>query len=146
MAIFNLNNEFEREGFKEYVNDLYKSKGIVEVKKKHHQRSLAQNSYLHVVLGYFASEFGYTLEEVKYEYFKKEVNNDIFTSTRKNKRGQEVTYLRSSSDLTTKEMTDAIERFRNYSSAMCGLYIPAPNEFEALIAAQQQIERFKEYL
>ena len=63
--IFNLNNEKDRVDYKDYCNALYieaKEKGkmvIVEVKKKHRTRSLAQNSYLHVCLQYFASEFGY---------------------------------------------------------------------------------------
>ena len=144
--IFNLENEFEHDKFKEYCNEQYKKGGIVEVKRKHRQRSTSQNAYLHVLLGYFGSEFGYTLEEVKYEIFKKRVNADIFTVERTNKRGQKVKALRSSSDLSTAEMTTAIERFRNYSSAVAGLYLPEPHEDEMLIYAQQQIERMQEYL
>lgn len=146
MALFNLNNPYERDRFKEYINGLYKEQACVEVKKKHTKRTLAQNSYLHVLLGYFASEFGFTLEEVKFELFKKQCNHDIFARKRTNKRGYEVEYLRSSRDLDTLEMTTAIERFRNYSSAECGLYLPAPHESESLFFAQQQIEKFKEYL
>lgn len=56
--IFNLNNSFEHDRFKEYVNQLYKQKAIVEVKKKLPNRTLAQNSYLHLLLGYFGSEYG----------------------------------------------------------------------------------------
>lgn len=149
--IFNLHNPYERQQFKEYCNKVYVEcinapLALVEVKKKKNQRSLAQNSYLHVCLGYFASEFGFSLEEVKYELFKKEVNSDIFQKTHKNRRGIEVTYMRSTTDLDSAEMTTAIERFRNYSSANCGLYIPAPTENEALIAAQQQMESYKEFL
>ncbi len=144
--LFNLKNPYERDRFKEYVNGLFVEQACVEVKKKHTKRTLAQNSYLHVLLGYFATEFGYSLEEVKYEYFKKKCNPDIFVRKRTNKRGFEVEYLRSSTDLDTAEMTTAIERFRNYSSAECGLYLPEPHEGEMLFFAQQQIERFKEYL
>lgn len=146
MALFNLNNPYERGRFKDYVNGLYKEQACVEVKKKHTNRTLAQNSYLHVLLGYFASEFGFTLEEVKFELFKKHCNHDIFAKKRVNKRGIEVEYLRSSSDLDKLEMTTAIERFRNYSAAECGLYLPAPNEQELLFYAQQQVEQFREYL
>ena len=150
--MFNLKNPYDAEKFKEYVNKLYvenkKSQYgiVVEVTKKQTQRTLAQNRYLHVCLGYFASEFGYTLEEVKVVYFKQMVNKDIFLRRRKNKRGHEVNFLRSTTDLDKSEMTAAIDRFRNWSSAECGLYIPAANESEALIAAEQQIEQFKEYL
>ena len=149
--IFNLHNEYERQKYKEYVNKVYVEcvnapLGIVEVKKKHLQRSSNQNAYLHVCLGYFASEFGGTIEEVKFEIFKKKLNKDIFLRKRKNKSGVEIDYYRSSSDLDRKEMTDAIERFRNWSSAVAGLYIPAPNETEAILAAQQQMEEYSEFL
>lgn len=144
--LFNLNNPYERDKFREYVNGLYKEQACVEVKKKHTKRTLAQNSYLHVLLGYFGAEFGYTLEEVKWEYFKKLCNRDLFVRKRKNRRGQEVEYIRSSTDLDKLEMTTAIERFRNYSAAECGLYLPEPNEAEALFFAQQMIEQNKDYL
>lgn len=118
----------------------------MEVKRKHRQRSLSQNAYLHVLLGYFASEFGSTIEEVKYDIFKRKCNPDIFKVERVNKRGQKVTSLRSSRDLDTAEMTTAIERFRNWSSAVAGLYLPSAGEEQALIYAQQQIEKYEQYL
>lgn len=151
MALFNLHNEYEAAQFKEYCNRIYaecmKSPlGLVEVKKKHRPRSCSQNKYLHVALGYYASEFGYSLEEVKQDLFKRKINRDIFEIERVNKRGQKIRRLRSSRDLNTSEMTMAIDRFRNWSSAVCGLYIPAPNETEALFAAQQQIEKYEQFL
>ena len=84
--IFNLNNPFEAESYKDYCNMQYKKGGIVEVKRRHKKRSSSQNAYLHVLLGYFASELGYTLDEVKFDYFKKECNSDIFLRKRINKR------------------------------------------------------------
>lgn len=151
MALFNLHNPYERQQFREYVNRVYDEcikapLGLVEVKKKHRQRSSSQNAYLHVVLGYYASEFGYTIEEVKQDIFKRKLNKDIFEVERVNRRGQKVRRLRSSRDLDTLEMTTAIDRFRNWSSAVAGLYIPGPNETEALFAAQQQMEQYAEYL
>lgn len=43
-------------------------------------------------------------------------------------------------------MTTAIERFRNYSVAQAGIYLPAPNENQFLIHIQQEIERNKEFI
>lgn len=151
MALFNLHNEYERQQFKDYCNKIYREcikapLGLVEVKKKHRQRSSSQNAYLHVCLDYYASEFGLSSDEVKQDIFKRQLNRDIFEVERVNKRGQRVTRLRSSRDLDTLEMTKAIERFRNWSSAVAGLYIPGPNETEALFAAQQQIEQYEEFL
>lgn len=144
--VFNLENPIDKISFREYCNKLFLDGGVVEVKKKSPLRSLPQNAYLHVCLGYFASEFGYTIEEVKMEIFKKRVNHEIFSRVRMNRRGQAVRYLRSSKDLDSKEMTDAIERFRNYSSSVAGLYIPAPDEREALFEAQKQISKYELYL
>lgn len=144
--IYDLQNEYDRSKFKAKVNQLYTEKALVELKRKTTNRSLAQNSYLHVLLCYFGSEFGYTKEEVKHDIFKKKCNPELFLHKRKNKRGFEVTYVRSSTELDKAEMTLAIERFRNYSSAVCGLYLPEPNEHRALVYAQQQIEQYKNYV
>lgn len=146
MALYNLKNVYDRKKFKEACNQMVLNNEYVELKKKKTQRSLAQNSYLHCLLGYFASEFGYTLEEVKFDIFKKICNRDIFERKRINRRGQEITYIRSSTELDKAEMTTAIERFRNYSSSQCGLYLPSPNEGEMLFFAQQQIEQCKDYM
>ena len=146
MALYNLKNVYDRKKFKEACNQMVLKNEYVELKKKNTQRSLAQNSYLHCLLGYFASEFGFTLEEVKFDIFKKICNRVIFERKRINRRGQEVTYIRSSTELDKAEMTTAIERFRNYSSAQCGLYLPTPHEGEMLFFAQQQIEQCKEFV
>ena len=148
--IFNLSNEKDRQDFRSYCNDLYlwgcEKGGVVEIKKRHRPRSLPQNAYLHVCLSYFASEFGLSLEETKHDIFKKKCNPDIFVSKRKNRRGQEISYIRSSSDLDTAEMTTAIERFRNFSAMEASLYIPAPDEHDAILEAEKQIARYAEYL
>ena len=146
MALYNLKYVYDRKKFKEACNQMVLKNEYVELKKKNTQRSLALNSYLHCLLGYFASEFGFTLEEVKFDIFKKICNRDIFERKRTNRRGQEVTYIRSSTELDKAEMTTAIERFRNYSSAQCGLYLPSPHEGEMLFFAQQQIEQCKEFM
>lgn len=144
--IFNLNNSFEHDRFKEYVNQLYKQKAIVEVKKKLPNRTLAQNSYLHLLLGYFGSEYGCSLDEAKIDFYKRTCNRDLFERKTVNKKGKEVTYLRSSAELTTGEMTLSIDRFRNFASSEAGIYLPSPNEREFLIHIQQEIERHKEFL
>lgn len=144
--IFNLNNPYEIDKFKEYVNKLYAQRAIVEVKKKLPNRSLAQNSYLHLILSWFACETGYSLEEVKLDYFKKTCNRDLFVRKKINKKGNEITYVRSSSDLDTLEMTTAIDRFRNYASAQAGIYLPSPNESQFLTYIEQEIERNKEFI
>lgn len=144
--IYNLKNPSDARHFREYGAHLIEKGCVVELKEKKRQRSLSQNSYLHLLLGYFASEFGLSLEEVKFDVFKKTVNKEIFGRERVNKRGKSITYMRSTRDLDTGEMTTAIERFRNYSAAVAGLYLPQPNEEAALIEAQRQVALYEEFL
>ena len=144
--LFNLENEYEVPRFKEYVNRLFREKAVVEVKRKHPARTLSQNSYLHLLVGYFATEYGCGADEAKVDFFKRECNRDLFCRTRANRKGARVDYLRSSAELTTAEMTLAIDRFRNWSAAKAGIYLPAANEFQMLAYARQQTEGAREFV
>lgn len=144
--LFNLNNEFELDKFKRYVNKLYEERAVVEVKKKHPNRTIKQNSYLHLLLGFFGSEYGCSADEAKIDFYKRTCNRDLFERKRMNKKGNEITYLRSSSELTTAEMSVSIDRFRNWSAAQAGIYLPAANEYEMLVYAQQVVEQNKEFV
>lgn len=144
--IFNLNNPYDIEKYKEYVNKLFGQRATVEVKKKHPGRSLSQNSYLHSLIGFFACEYGCSADEVKVDFFKRKCNKDLFERTRINKSGKEVYYLRSSSELTTAEMTTAIERFRNWSASVAGIYLPSSDEKDFLLHVQKVIEQSKEFI
>lgn len=144
--IFNLNNPHEVEKFKSYVNNLYLKKGVIEVKEKRPRRTIKQNSYLHLLLGYFGSEYGMSLEQVKIDFFKRVCNKDLFERKKQNKKGNSICFLRSSAELTTDEMSLAITRFRNWSASEADIYLPSAEDFEFLIYAQQCIENNKEYL
>lgn len=146
MSIFNLQNEYDIPKFKAYVNKLFQERAVVEVKKKLPNRTLAQNSYLHLLLGFFGSQYGCSLEEVKIDFYKRTCNRDLFERKMVNKMGREVTYLRSSAELTTGEMTLSIDRFRNWSASVAGIYLPAANEQQMLVYAQQEIERNNEFI
>lgn len=110
--------------------------GVIEITERKPLRSLSQNAYLHVCLGLFADEYGETIEFVKQQFFKILVNPELFIRTKNDAICGQVTYLRSSSELTTAEMTEAIERFRDYASQTIGLYIPEPNEYRLIEQAQ----------
>lgn len=144
---YNLNNPLQREQFKARSAMLSeKSNGIVELTEKKPRRSNQQNAYLHVILGYFAMECGYTLEEVKKEYFKVLVNPDLFIIDKEFKHIGKRKVLRSSADLDSAEMTTAIERFRNWASKEAGIYLPSPQEEEMLSLMEVELSRYKEYL
>lgn len=144
--IYNLTNEYEVPKFKEKVAKLLSEQATVELKKIYPKRSLAQNNYLHLLLGYFGSEYGLSIEEVKLDIFKRTCNPDLFKRSGTNKKGLRIEFLRSTAELSTTEMTTAIERFRNWSSAVAGIYLPSANEQEFLIHIRQVIEENKEYI
>lgn len=88
MSIFNLKNEYDVPKFKAYVNKLFKERAVVELRKKHPNRTLAQNSYLHLLLGYFGSEYGCSLDEAKIDFYKRTCNRDLFERKTVNKKRQ----------------------------------------------------------
>ena len=144
--IYNLTNEYEVPKFKEKVAKLLSEQATVELKKAYPKRSLAQNNYLHLLLAYFGSEYGLSIEEVKLDIFKRTCNPDLFKRSGTNKKGLRIEFLRSTAELSTAEMTTAIERFRNWSSAVAGIYLPSANNQEFLIHIRQVIEENKEHI
>ncbi len=118
----------------------------IELTEKKKKRSIAQNSYVHLIFGWFALEFGYTLEEVKQEIFKKEVNPDIFYDG--DKEGiVTIPKWRSTASLKTDEMTLAIDRFRDFS-AQHGCYLPEPKDLNWLETIENELSKHtsKQYL
>lgn len=144
--IFNLDNILDRERFKRKANELYSKRCIVELTNRKIKRSSSQNRYLHLIIGYYALETGNTLEYVKREYFKRLCNYNLFVVRKQDKWLGEVEYFRSSADLSSKEMTDAIERFRNWSSSTCGIYLPSPYEEMFLQSIEVDIDRNRQFI
>lgn len=108
-----------------------------EMTVKNPRRSIPQNSYLHLLFAAFGLEFGYTLEEVKQDIFKEQVNPDVFYL------GQvgeiiEVARWKSTADLDTKEMTLCIDRFRDFSSQH-GCYLPEPSDLASINEMERQL-------
>lgn len=145
--LFDLSNDLHAENFKKRCNMLYRKKCVVELTEKKQQRTLSQNAYLHAALGYFGLQVGYTIEEVKAWYFKETCNPEMFVRTKTDAiTGEQRKTLRSSSDLTTEEMTVAIERFRNWSADKAGIYIPSPEEHRLVTQMEIEVQRAKTYL
>lgn len=140
---YDLNNDLDRARFRDRVNFLFHARKKVEVLERREVRTLAQNNYLHLILSWYALETGYTLEEVKQDIFKRQICRDIFLII---KGGREV--FRSTADINTLEMTNAIERFRNHSANDLGIYLPAPHEEALLLQMEYEVRRFgnRQYL
>lgn len=144
--IYDLSNPYEVEQFKNHAKKCLDKSYVVTLTRKFPQRSLKQNNYLYLILSYFAAESGYSIDEVKIDYFKKTCNPDIFYRERENKRGTKIKYLRSTADLDSGEMTLAIHRFRLWSEFEAGIYLPSAEDGEFLIHCEKEVERNKEYL
>lgn len=125
--LYNLSNPLDKQNFLTRAEALAARGEVVELKSRKHM-SLNQNSYLHVLLDYFVCQYGESLEYVKTQYFKVLVNPDIFIFDKQDRFRGKVKSLRSTADLTTEEMSVAIERFRNWSSKEAEIYLPSANE------------------
>ncbi|MDD7440041.1 hypothetical protein [Prevotellamassilia timonensis] len=144
---YDVSNPLHREQAMERLEALLgKEHGIIELSEVKPQRSIKQNKYLHLLLGFFASEYGETIDYVKEQYFKLAANRSIFVRERDDKLAGRVSYLRSTRDLDKGEMQIAIERFRNWSSINAGIYLPSADEHRLLELAEIEISRNKNFL
>ena len=144
--IYDLNNILDKQRFKSRCNALYKRGGMVEMTAKKPRRTIPQNAYLHLILGWFAIETGNTLDFVKQQYFKRLNNPDLFVIEINDEFMGKIQVLRSSRDLDSAEMTTAIDRFRAWSSQEAGIYLPSPDEQAFLQAVEKEMYRNKEFL
>lgn len=143
--LYDLHNELHRTAFKARCNALYSKGGVVELTDRN-RRTSAQNRYLHLILGWFAVEYGETVQYVKEEYFKRLVNADLFVVRRQDRWMGEVTVLRSTRDLTSSELSQAVDRFRDWSSREAGIYLPEANEDGMLRAIEVEVNRMSRYI
>jgi hypothetical protein len=132
--IYNLSDQYQYEQYKRRCNYLAKKKRLVEIIDKS-TRTIDQNSYLHLIIAYFASETGNTLETVKQEFFKGYANEVIFGKRK-----------RSTASLNIEEMSLAIERFKIWASMVGNVYLPDAENQEQMRQLQSEIQRNKQYL
>ena len=144
--IYNLSSPLDKANFLLRAKKLAESGKIVELTEKKPRRSLPQNKYLHVILAYFGTQTGNTLEWVKQQYYKKLVNPDLFIREKEDKYLGRIKVLRSSADLDTSEFSLSIERFRNWAAQEAGIYIPSADEAILIQQMEIEIERNKEFL
>ena len=144
--IYDTSNPLDKANFLLRAKKLAESGKIIEMSEKKPRRSLPQNKYLHVILAYFGTQTGNTLEWVKQQYYKKLVNPDLFIREKEDKYLGRIKVLRSSAELDTAEMSLSIDRFRNWSAQEAGIYIPSADESILIQQMEIEIERSKEFL
>ena len=141
---YDLSTEFQRKAFLARVDSLLERGAVVEITERSF-RTRNQNNYLHLLIGVVAMETGNTLAFAKDVYFKKLVNPDIFCVEREDGIMGRVQVLRSSADLTTEEMSIAIDRFKRWG-AENGIYLPNPGDESLLREIAIEMGRQKAYL
>lgn len=144
--IYDTSNPLDKANFLLRAKKLAESGKIIELTEKKPRRSLPQNKYLHVLLAYFGTQTGNTLEWVKQQYYKKLVNPDLFIQEKEDKYLGKIKVLRSSADLDTSEFSLSVERFRNWASQEAGIYLPSADEYIIIQQMEIEIERNKDYI
>lgn len=144
--IYNTQIEIDKKKAIAKFKMLIENNKTFELKEKHPKRSISQNNYLHLILSWFALEYGESLQYTKQVIFKKDVNQDIFQYEFINRITGEIRIdYRSTSDLDTKEMTIAIDRFRDYA-AKGGIYLPEPKDLSILEYIEIQVNNNKHFI
>lgn len=143
--IYNLQNPWERDHFITKVKRILAGGGVAELTEKKPTRTLAQNKYLHLIISYFASEYGCSAEYAKQHFYKCVCNQELYVVEKVSSTGVAFRDVRSSASLSTEEMSISIERFKNWSAAN-GITLPNVTDSDFILYAQQQVERNKEFL
>lgn len=143
--LYDLKNPLDRERFKRRCNALYGKQCIVELSEKT-SRSNSQNRYLHLLLGYLAMETGNDLDYVKELFYKKNANVELFVRTKEDELLGRVEYLRSSADLSKEEFSLSIDRLRDWSSKVAGIYLPSPDEESFLASIEIEMSKQRRWI
>ena len=143
--LYDLKNPLDRERFKRRCNALFKKQGIVELSKRV-KRSNQSNRYLHFLLGYLAMETGNTLDYAKEIFYKRTANPEIFVREKDDEILGKIEYLRSSAELTQEEFSLSVDRLRDWSSQVAGIYLPSPNEEQFLESIEYEMSRQQRWM
>jgi hypothetical protein len=145
--IYNPEKELDAQRAVEKLKYFISKKKVFELIQKRVPKTYPQIKYVHLILGWFALEYGETLAYVKLEYLKKLVNPEIFEFEFTNQKTGEVrTEYKSCADLRKDELSMAITRFRDYSSKEAGIYLPGPEDLAILQQIEREINNNKQYI
>lgn len=138
---YDLQNELKRKNFSLAVKRAWDKNLVVDFSVVK-QRTLDQNSYLHVALTYLARESGVSLEYAKQVYYKQIWNKDIFRRERFDPLlGKSVEYWRSSAELSVEEMRQSIDNLLVGAARDAQVYIPDPDRPDLVAAMQRETWR-----
>ena len=136
--IYRLNNEIEARNAQSRLDYLTRKGMKIEIKERRALRTLNQNSYLHLIVGYFGSQMGLNMNEAKLYY--KRISEDVYIYSK-----MDHDYYRSSKDLSKTEMSRTIDRFINHAEAN-GISMPRVGEQEFIDHCRNEMERNYSYM
>lgn len=122
-----------------FVNHSFSADKMIEIKVVRPTRSLKANAYYHLLLQICGSEWGYSLAEMKIIH-KRDISPSVFIYWKNEKA-----FTKSSADLNSKELSDAIEQLKKYSAEQ-GLVLPEPTDEDAMRHWEKQIQTNERYL
>lgn len=141
---YNLSTELDRQRFSARAAKLLDRGSFVELRDCSN-RTVNQNSYLHLLLGVVAMDTGNDIRYVKEWYFKRLVNPSLFIEKRNDKLAGEIEYLRSTTELSKEEMSEAIDRFKRWGNEN-DFYMPEPGDDQLLRLIEIEMGRNEKYL
>ena len=144
MARYKLNDPRDYLAALDFLNFAKQKNLEIELKKYYPKRTNKQNKYYHFVCSYFAHEYGCTEYEAENVYMKQFAAPHIFEVENVDKGGRKIHYYRSSADLNTVEMSNAINNFVAYASCN-GIEIPLPDDEIGIRYCERQIEKTAAY-
>lgn len=136
---YDLSNENEAREASEFLAGSIMRDKLVEIKVVRPTRSLKANAYYHLLLQICGSEWGYSLAEMKVIH-KRDISPGVFIYWKNDK-----VFTKSSADLNSKELSDAIEQLKKYSAEQ-GLVLPEPTDEDAMRHWEKQIQINERYL
>ena len=143
---YNLKNKIDIQSFKFKSNVLIGNESFVELKRIAEKRTNPQNRYFHLLVSWFAIEYGETKQYVKQIIIKQKIYPELFKTTYTNKKtGVKRVEWKSTADINEREMSITINKFRKYASDG-GIYLPEANENEFLKHIEIEIEKYKTYI
>jgi hypothetical protein len=136
---YDLNNPAEYDDAIKFIQASFAREKTVDIKVVRPQRSLKANGYYHLLLQICASEWGYSLAEMKIIH-KRDISPSVFVYYK-----NDMPFTKSSSELNSKELSDAIEQLKKYS-AEHDLVLPEPTDEEKMRYYEKQIQNSSQYL
>lgn len=138
---YDLNAPLDKARFSARVKKLLEEGDIVELRAVKPPRTMAQNRYLHVALGFVAEYMGASPEYVKQVVFKRLVCPDIFRLEATDAHLGRVEFFRSSRDLSVDELSTAIDRFVKWAQTELDITIPPADDGYQCFLAEMELER-----